>query len=222
MKERFQFYVNLKKITFSSLGSRSKKLSDNFPFVFGMLNENAVLMEYIGDSVDLENTVPNLKSMFKGELFKNDPISSSYFKQILFDVLNAVDALHGFKILHNDIKADNFICARDCVKLIDFGKATLSAFPKSYHIQPGSDVAKRYNTFHRHLAHELRNIPGSKQSEITDAYSVGFMFKHLSAIVGCEDVIILGKSMKKQDPKYRLSVKKAVKVLGQLVITAKC
>ena len=56
-----------------------------------------------------------------------------------------------------------------------FGKATLFAFPKVYNSQPGSDIAEKYRTFHRHLAHELRNVPGSKQSGITDAYSIGFI-----------------------------------------------
>ena len=82
--------------------------------------------------------------------------------------------MHRKKILHNDIKADNFIIGHDCVKLIDFGKATLISHPKIYAIKPGSELAKRYNTYHCHLAYELRNTPGFKQSISTEIFSLGY------------------------------------------------
>jgi len=94
-----------------------------FPFVFGMLNENAILMEYFGElsQSGLVNS-PNLREKVK------ERCSSKEFQTILYDVLNGVIALHGFQILHNDLKADNFVFSKDCVKLIDFGKATLFSF----------------------------------------------------------------------------------------------
>ena len=47
---------------------------------------------------------------------------------------------------HNDIKAVNGVIAKDVVKLIDFGKATLYSNPVVYNVVPGSDICKKYNT----------------------------------------------------------------------------
>ena len=156
-------------------------------------------MEYFGELTETGPVnAPNLKEKLKQQC------SSQEFQQILLDVLNAVITLHGYNILHNDLKADNFIFARDSVKLIDFGKATLIAFPKTYNILPGSVLALKYNKCHRHLAHELRNIPGSIQSELTDTYSIEFMFKHMAAQIGCQEIVFLGKNMKVKEPEFRV------------------
>ncbi len=56
------------------------------------------------------------------------------------------------------------------VKIIDFGKSTLTSKPLLYNLVPGSEEQKKYN---RHLAHELRNNQGSKQTILTDTYSIG-------------------------------------------------
>ena len=186
-----------------------------FPFTYGMLNENAILMEYFGDLGELNpKSAPSLY-----EHFKDSACSKKEFTSVLVGVLNGVIALHGFKILHNDLKADNFICAKDCVKVIDFGKATIFSYPKTYNIVPGSELADKYNKYHRHLAYELRNIPGSKQSILTDTYSVGFMFKHLGAKVGCKEMISLGKHMKNKDPGSRVSLNNALNICRKVNIT---
>ena len=48
------------------------------------------------------------------------------------------------------------------VKIIDFGKCTLVTDPIIYDLSPTQSA--RYNDKHRYLAHELRNIPHSKQT----------------------------------------------------------
>ena len=135
---------------------------------------------------------------------------------MFIDTLNFVMVLHSLKILHNDLKGDNFIFTNTCVKLVDFGKATHFSNPKTYNIQPGSDTAKKYNTYHRHIAYELRNIPGSKQSVQTDVFSLGHMLKHLSALVPCDQVVELGRSMKVNEPDFRIPIEKALTVLMKM------
>uniref|UniRef100_A0A7M5XKW9 Protein kinase domain-containing protein n=2 Tax=Clytia hemisphaerica TaxID=252671 RepID=A0A7M5XKW9_9CNID len=143
-----------------------------FPYIFGILQPFSILMEFLGNQETLEAS-PTLYRKVK------QLTNFSQLKPIFIDVLNTVMVLHSFKILHNDLKADNFVFINTCVKLIDFGKATHFSNPKTYNIQPGSDTAKKYNTYHRHIAYELRNIPGSKQSVQTDIFSLGHMLKHL-------------------------------------------
>ena len=182
-----------------------------FPYVYGLLNDFSILMEYFGELTPTgPDACPNL-----WQRIKKKP-SHLELKAMLSDVVNAVIYLHDEKILHNDLKADNFILAKDCVKLIDFGKATLLTSPKIYSIPLGSDLAKRYNKYHRHLAYELRNIPGSKQSILTDTFSLGYMFKHMAAIVCCDEIVSLGKHMKVKEPEFRTPLKKALQVLHKL------
>ena len=180
-----------------------------FPYVFGILSPFSILMEFIGDQETLE-PAPTLYRKVK-EL-KN----FSQLKPMFIDALNSVMVLHSFKILHNDLKGDNFIFTNTCVKLVDFGKATHFSNPKTYNIQPGSDTAKKYNTYHRHIAYELRNIPGSKQSVQTDVFSLGHMLKHLSALVPCDQVVELGRSMKVNEPDFRIPIEKALTVLMKM------
>ena len=77
-------------------------------------------------------------------------------KKIFTEVLNSKIYIHNEKI-----KPDHFILGKECMKVIHLGKATLILSWKVYSILPGSQLAKWYNTYDRHLAYELRNIPGS-------------------------------------------------------------
>lgn len=90
--------------------------------------------------------------------------------------------MHSKHILHNDIKSDNIVIYDNVPKIIDFGKSNLVTSCLVYSIKPGTEEHDKYERFHRHLAYELRNIPGSTQSVMTDTYSIGYMFKHLSTI----------------------------------------
>ena len=103
--------------------------------------------------------------------------------------------MHSRKLLHNDMKSDNVIIA-DVFKIIVFGKSTLISKPFLHNLVPGSKEQKKYNLVHRHLAHELRNILGSKQTVLTDTYSIGHMFKHAGYAVKADGICQLGRAMK--------------------------
>ena len=182
--------------------------SKYFPYVFGMLNESAILMEYFNES--LSHGVVACSNLWEAVKMRSKPINP---KATFTDAIQAVLYLHGEKILHNDLKADNFVLTSDCLKLIDFGKATMIISPKVYSIKPGSDLSKQYNTYHRHLAYELRNVPGSKQSVFTDIYSLGYMFKHVGPMLQCDEIVSSGRHMKVQEAEFRTPLTKALQIV---------
>lgn len=173
----------------------------NFPYCFGVLNESVILMELFcsEDKTACPSFAKKLKiGMTLVEL-----------KESCAGVLEAIKFMHSKRLLHNDIKADNIIIS-NVIKVIDFGKTTMLSNPLSYNISPGSKEHEAYNRNHRHLAHELRNIPGSKQTTKTDIYSIGYMFKHSAASMNYLPIIELGRKMKRTDPTERLSLENAM------------
>lgn len=181
----------------------------NFPYCFGLLNDNTILMELfiINDTSD-GVALTLAKKLRSG-------IMARQLKNICHTVLLAITYMHSKHILHNDIKADNVVIA-STVKIIDFGKATMAFNPVKYNILPGTAVNKKYNTNHRHLAHELRNTPGSVQSYATDTYSIGHMFKHAGASANYLPLVELGRLMKRIAPSDRLSLKDATEKIPLL------
>ena len=169
---------------------------DNFPFCFGLLHDNTILMELFSGSSDLLSRL-------------NSGITVMELRDTCLGVLKAIEFMHHKKLLHNDIKADNVVLAQT-TKVIDFGKATLISRPRQYNILPGSKENLKYNKFHRHLAHELRNLPGSKQSVATDLYSIGYLFKHSAAYISYQPIIELGRLMKCIEPASRISIVNAI------------
>ena len=71
-------------------------------------------------------------------------------------------------------------------KDIRFGKATHANKPAIYNLTDEEKL--KYNKHHRHLAHELRNIKGSKQSSSTDAFSVERVRKSIGHIMNLENI----------------------------------
>ena len=98
------------------------------------------------------------------------------------------------------------VVVADTIKVINFGKATMMTNPVIYSIAPGTTTHQMYNTRHRHLAYELQNVPGSKQSIATDTYSLGFMLKHAAATLRFSPLIQLGRMMKHTDPASRATI----------------
>ena len=176
----------------------------NFPFCFGLLGNNIILMEYFRvPRNNLMETCPTFSQRLRAG------IKAHELKFICSGIIDGIAYMHSKHLLHNDIKSDNIIIA-DAVKIIDFGKTTLVSRPLVYNVVPGSKEHKKYNSVHRHLAHELRNIPGSSQTIATDTYSVGHMFKHAAATINFEPLIKLGRAMKHVSPFSRLSLANAV------------
>ena len=180
---------------------------NNFPFCFGLLGNNIILMEYFrAPQNNLMETCPTFSQRLRAGIKANE------LKFICSGIIDGIAHMHSKHLLHNDIKSDNVIVA-DAVKIIDFGKTTLISRPLVYNVVPGSEEHKKYNSVHRHLAHELRNIPGSSQTIATDTYSVGHMFKHAAATINFEPIIQLGRAMKHVSPISRLSLASAVEMI---------
>ena len=174
----------------------------NFPYVYGLVNERSITMQFFGKyDAGVWTVSPNLAKAVQ----KLNPV---IFKNICKGILQAFIWLHSKKILHNDIKADNIVIHENMPKIIDFGKANMISSCLTYNIEPGTAEHKQYETYHRHLAYELRNTPGSTQSFKTDTYSIGYMFKHTGALIvpSSEHILRLAKMMKHQDPEKRISL----------------
>lgn len=80
---------------------------------------------------------------------------------------------------------------------------------KTYNIIPGTDQYAQYEAYHRHLAHELRNEPGTPHSSLTDIYYVGYFIKHLRN----PDLISVGRELKAVPPSNRLSLQQGLALL---------
>ena len=129
-------------------------------------------------------------------------LNHKIMRHIFIEILKGVQFLHSKGILHNDIKADNIVVCDERVVLIDFRKASMIKCPITYNIKKSDQVT--YNLYHRHLAYELRNKANSKQTKFTDFYSIGYLFKHVAAILPYKPLIELGRHMKVPEPSQRL------------------
>ena len=209
---------NKKAILAEAVVQLSLSGNNHFAICFGLYNERVLLMEYFG----IYNskccvTTPNLLHLLK------TGISLELLKLVCNGLIEAVVYMHKKAILHNDIKSDNILLVNKTVKVTDFGKATMMSCPVVYNIPVGSELQKTYNTMHRHLAHELRNVPNMKQSDKTDAYSVGYFFKHAGATIPYEPIIVIGRLLKHVIVEERISLANAIaqirKTLKQLVVS---
>ena len=162
----------------------------NFPFVFGIIEPNKLLMEYI-DGQTLSYLLKNEKTL-------------KYWKLVCLDLVRALQALHTHGILHNDLHSGNIMLRNSqYVKIIDFGKATLIEHPVEYNIKKGTPKHDRYNKFHRHLGYELRNVPGSIVTCHSDVYSLGYNFDLISKFVKSEKLSLVSATMLAEKPNKR-------------------
>ena len=179
----------------------------NFPFLFGRVDPDKLLFEFIGDDL----TAPTLRVIFKN----NTPLD--HWKIICLDLVRALSAFHEKGLLHNDIHPGNVLVRQGkYVKLIDFGKVTLMDDPTVYCIKPGSDRQKRYNTIHRHLAYELRNVPGSKTSYQSDIFSMGYVFDKIASHIGSIKLRSVASDMMLQEPEKRTELSIVLYKLSKL------
>ena len=72
--------------------------------------------------------------------------------------------------------------------------------PVVYNIRKGSPKHKRYNTYHRCLAHELRNIPDSSVTCHSDIYSLGYNFRVIAQHVRSEKLTVISTTMLAEKP----------------------
>jgi serine/threonine protein kinase len=68
-------------------------------------------------------------TLFQKLAKRNKPLEWDKIKNIMRQLLKAVNILHGKMILHRDIKPENILVAKDgCLKLADFGLAKKASF----------------------------------------------------------------------------------------------
>ena len=115
----------LKKIFEDSFDERQKL----FPFVVGynVKAKGLVCERFFGFSITQQAV-----SRTKNDWLKR-----------LIEVSNAIEFLHSRGVLHLDIHSRNVLASEETSKLIDYGKATLLAFPITYNLD--SSERKIYN-----------------------------------------------------------------------------
>ena len=186
-----------------------------FPYCFGFIKPNMIIIQFIGTISATGEIITN--TVYKA--MTSDLISKYRWVVICYEVMEGLKFLHGLGILHNDLKADNVLLhgLMYNVKIIDFGKCTLSSNPIVYNLS-SEDVVK-YNLKHGYLAHELRNVPNSKQSELSDTYSVSYMVKHIGYYQQVDFLYTTGRNMKVICTEDRMALGEALLSLKYLLTT---
>ena len=181
-----------------------------FPKFYGIVDTHQLVMEDLGWMDELGNyqvsTIQN--TMGKSVL------SRVQWVGVCREVVEGVMFLHDISLLHNDIKANNVILQypSNKVKIIDFGKATLTRQPRTYHLSEKERLS--YDSKFRYLAHELRNVKNTALSEMTDTYSVGYLFKYIGILEKFLFVKDLGRQMKDTSVQKRLPLSTALAMLN--------
>ena len=164
---------------------------DNFPYIFGFVNPNIILMQNLGTISD--NGEFLVSTVF--DCLADNILSVSSWLTVSRRILSAISDMHDLQILHNDIKSNNIIIQRNQnPMIIDFGKATAIQCPSRYTL---SDSQKqRYKKRYSHLAPDL--IDGTcSQSIYTDIYSVGNVFRHIGKEMQIDQLVeVAGKMMR--------------------------
>lgn len=162
-----------------------------FLYFFGVVQPNMLLMEYVQNALTLREIIKQESPMVN-------------WKNICVSLVHGLHSLHLKGILHNDLHANNILIRNEMyVKIIDFGKATLIEDPVVYSIKKGSEKQRLYNKIHCHLAFELRNVPGSKVSEESDIFSLGYNFEKVAVKVCQTKLSNIATKMICQDPQKR-------------------
>ena len=174
-----------------------------FLYCFGLWEKTSIVLEY-ADTYKQASC-----------LYSTGP-SIQILKMFTEESVEAVQYMHRKGILHNDIKSDNVLCELSTgrVKLIDFGKACLLSHPKTYTMD--ENQRKLYNKNHRHLAHELRNFNGTRQSVSTDTYSLGYLFKYIGYYCKSSLIYAIGSTASCNDPASRISLEECRDRLSKL------
>ena len=185
----------------------------HFPLFYGMIDSHELIMEDLGrvedDGSYAVQTVH--RAIGKGQFSQKQCVL------IAQQVCEGLVHLHDINILHNDLKSNNVILRPDDhwpnfqVKIIDFGKSTLKSSPNIYNL-PSEDILV-YNVQHRYIAHEIRNVPNTKQSEMTDTYSVGYLITQIGQSEQSKFLTQIGEKMKTVSPEDRLPLTSALALL---------
>ena len=131
-----------------------------FPYVYGKMEPGLILMEFIGTIKSGNEMISKTIHSYLG----NFVIPKATWFCIVRDIVKAM-ILHSMGLLHNGIRSSNFLVNEKFIpNIIDFGKVTLISAPITYNVENGYKESKKYNKCHCHLAYEIRNVKGTKQS----------------------------------------------------------
>ena len=180
-----------------------------FPFVYGVLNSKALLLEFIGEGNSFSPTFH--------DVLESTVLLKAKWVHVLLELCKAVRFMHDKGILHNDLHSRNIILRnKEYVKIIDFGKATLVSDPLRYEIRPGSEKQKRYNAVHCHIAYELRNVRGSYQSIESDVFTLGYNCDMIATKTKFEKLMLISTKMIAKAPSDRPKLSKIMYCLESL------
>ena len=182
----------------------------HFPYCFGYIKPNIILMQLIGTS----SNPPSVLTI--DNLMQNTILSLCDWINVSTQVVSGICYLHQLLLLHNDIKSDNVILEPTTKRavIIDFGKVTTIENPLTYCLN--AEQRRKYNKHHRHLAHELRYSAGTQQSVMTDTYSIGYLIKYIGYYTKHDELYNIGRRMKTSYVSERMDLKTAYDLLSKM------
>ena len=184
-----------------------------FPYCYGFIRPNILVMSLYGNYENKTLEVFTLEKIVQMREHVINPRSERcidknkdnevYFVKIAQQLVEGISYMHQLKILHNDIKMNNVIMHgqhHEFLKIIDFGKSTLVSHPVKYNLSKEQQCF--YNQHYKYLAPELRNSI-SKQTEMTDTYSVGYIFTKISEKCPVSVLKALSQQLTVDEPSQR-------------------
>lgn len=163
------------------------------------------------DFFETNNTAYVAMEFLKGKTLKemvafNGPLNADESREIINQLLNAVEVVHSASMLHRDIKPDNLIISDDGrVVLIDFGSARAYSEERTISqtamVSPGFAPLEQYN-------------PNSRKGTFTDVYSIGatmyFMLTGIRPMNVTERYLEQMKAPHELNPSVNMQVSSAV------------
>ena len=192
---------------FEAMVLQKLQSSPYFPRVFGVYEEKLV-MEYVSFESKPSTVLSELE---------NIDISVQSWISLCSQLCDAVKFMHVAGLLHNDIKANNVLLKKmnDIIPiLIDVGKVRSRYYPDVYKLSESQKV--RYNKKYPHLAYELRNEYGAKQSVATDVFSLGYLFETISN-TKIAFLRALSRQMLQENPAKRINLVQVWKSFQQKI-----
>ena len=183
----------------------------NFPYIFGVSYPNKILMEFVSDGT---HASPTMKDVLEDQNLTLQP-----WIAVCVELCKAVQYMHDNGVLHNDLHYRNVLLREHrYVKIIDFGKATLITDTVVYNIIPGSEKHRKYNTYHRHLAHELRNVPGSRETVESDVYTLGYNIEKVAQYLKSSRLLCIATKMMVKSPLDRVLLVNVVRQISRILL----
>lgn len=140
------------------------------------MSQNPFIIHYHDEYYDKENAVywilmeyfpsQTLLAFLKAQ---TEPIPDSFLKNILFQILSAVEELHKLNIAHRDLNLENILIYDSEIKLIDFGVSKQISSCQKYMFSPVGHLNYRAPE-HRELGSYSLNY---------DVWQIGLIFIQL-------------------------------------------